>query len=71
MFADELRKRFGTEKNFTDQKSSRPSNSVAGSVSREEGIAMMGAPRSFTTQGIRITVKSSDLAKEKVLMAKC
>lgn len=71
VFVDELRKRFGTEKNFTDQKSSRPSNSVVGTVSREKGIAMMGAPRSFTTQGIRITVKSSDLAKEKVLTAKC
>jgi len=70
VFADELRKRFGTERSFTDQKTSRPSTAVAGTVSKAKGMAMMGPPRSFTTQGIRITVKSSDLAKEQVFMAK-
>ena len=70
MFADELKKRFGTEKNFNDQKSSRPPTSVAGTVSRAKEKAKIGPPRSLTTQGIRITVKSSDLAKEQVLMAK-
>ena len=66
VFADELRKRFGAERNFSDQKSSRPSTSVAGAVSRTTGMTTMGPTRSFTTQGICITVKSSDLAKEQV-----
>ena len=70
VFADALRGRFGTERNFADQKSSRPTTYVAGAVSRAKGGVMTGTPRSFTTQGIRITVKSSDLAKEKVFMAK-
>jgi len=72
VFAVELRKRFGTEINFTDQKSSKPTTTVAGAgaVGRAKGMAMKGTPRSFTTQGIRITVKSSDLAKEEVFMAK-
>lgn len=70
VFADELRGRFGTERNFHDQKSSRSTTSVAGAVSRAKGMVMPGTARSFTTQGIRITVKSSDLAKEQVFMAK-
>jgi len=65
VFADELRRRFRTERNFTDLKSSKPATSVAGIVSRAKGMAMMGPPRSLITQGIRITVKSSDLAKEQ------
>jgi len=69
VFADELRRGFGTEINFTDQKSSRPATSVATTVSRAKGMTMMGSPRSFTTQRIRITVKSGDLAKEQVLVA--
>jgi len=71
VFADELRKRFGTERNFNDQKSTRATTSttVAGAVSRAKEVAMKGTPRSFTTQGIRITVKSSDLAKEQVFMS--
>ena len=70
VFADELRGRFGKERNFADHKSSKPTTSVAGAVSRAKGMAMTGIPRSFTTQGIRITVKSSDLAKEQVFMTK-
>ena len=70
VFADELRRRFGTERNFTDQKSGRPTTTVAGADSRTKGKTLVGTPRSFTTQGIRITVKSSDLAKEQVIMAK-
>ena len=71
VFADELRKRFGTDRNFNDQKSSRPtpSTAVVGAVSRAKGVAMKETPRSFTTQGICITVKSSDLAKEQVFIA--
>ena len=69
VLADELRGRFGTERNFADHKSSRPGASVSGAVSRAKGMVMTGTPRSFTTQGIRITVKSSDLAKEQVFIA--
>ena len=68
VFADELRRGFGTERNFTDQKSSRPTTAVSAIVSRAKGMTPMGSSRSFTTQGIRITVKSSDLAKEQVLI---
>ena len=70
VFADELRGRFGTERNFADHKSSKRTTSMAGAVSRAKGMAMTGIPRSFTTQGIRITVKRGDLAKEQVFMAK-
>ena len=68
VFADKLRRRFGTERNFNDQKSGRPT--TTGADSRAKRKTLMGTPRSFTTQGIRITVKCSDLAKEQVIMAK-
>lgn len=71
VFADELTRRFGTERNFTDQKSSRPTSSAVGTESRAKGMKMMRTPRSFTTQGICITVKSSDLAKEQVFISLC
>ena len=68
VFADELRRGFGTERNFTDQKSSRPTTTMAAIERRAKGMTMMGSSRSFTTEGICITMKSSDLAKEQVLI---
>ena len=65
-FAEELRRRFAKERNFTDHKSSRPTSSAVGTASRESGVRTIRAQRSFTTQGIRVTVKSGDLAKEQV-----
>lgn len=69
VFADELRRRFAQERSFTDRKSTRPTSSVVGTASRANGMKMMRAQRSFTTQGIRIVVKSGDLAKEQVFIA--
>ncbi|XP_078364642.1 protein mono-ADP-ribosyltransferase PARP14-like isoform X2 [Oculina patagonica] len=64
-FAEEFRRRFAKESNFTDQRSSRTARSVVGTASRANEAKIMRAQRSFTTQGIRITMKSGDLAREQ------
>ncbi|KAJ7374848.1 positive regulation of interleukin-4-mediated signaling pathway [Desmophyllum pertusum] len=64
-FAEESRRRFAKETGFIDHKNTRPTSSVVGAKVRASRVKMMRTPRSFTTQGIRITVKSSDLAKEQ------
>ena len=67
-FAEEMRTRFAKERNFKEPKSRRPASAVGlGANSRASGVKMTRTPRSLTTQGIRITVKVGDLAKEQVI----
>ena len=72
VFAEELRGRFAQERNFIEHKNRTPPRSVAGTTNKPDrgDVTTTGTKMSLTTQGIRITVKSGDLAKEQVLAAK-
>ena len=68
-FAKEMKKRFSEETNFIDKKHRRPAAALGvGARSTEGGMRMTMIPRSLTTEGIRITVKVGDLAKEQVII---
>ena len=64
-FSDEMRKRFSRENNFTDREAS--GHPIPTLQVRDSSLRPRGAPNSFETQeGIKITVKNGDLAKERV-----
>ena len=67
-FAEEMKRRFAQEKNFNEHEDRRPAAAAFafGAGSRANGVERTQTPRSFTTQGIHITVKVGDLAKEQV-----
>ena len=67
-FADEMKRRFAKEKNFKKHEDRRPAAAAFafGAGSRAGGVERTQTPRSFATQGIHITVKVGDLAKEQV-----
>ena len=66
-FAKEMKKRFSEERNFKDKKRHRPATAFGyGPRNTEAGTRMTMIPRSLTTQGIRITIKVGDLAKQQV-----
>ena len=64
-FSDEMGKRFSTDNNFISRDASGPANPTL--QVRDISQRSRGAPNSFATQeGIQITVKNEDLAKEQV-----
>ena len=69
-FEDEFRGRFAKELNFSGHKVSKTLVGVANrNVTRASMAQKLHTPRSFITQGIRITMKSGDLAKQQVIIS--
>ena len=66
VFAEEMRKRFSGENQFEDKENSSLTG-LGSHAGGSGGRTLREAPRSITTpQGLRITVKIGDLAKEQV-----
>ncbi|XP_068692521.1 protein mono-ADP-ribosyltransferase PARP14-like isoform X2 [Montipora foliosa] len=66
-FEAEMRERFAAERNFRDHKDHSPDTAIALGANYGPGVfGMSKTPRSLMTpQGIRITMKQGDLAKEQ------